>query len=187
MITQHDVLPSAVETRHHYDKRFDQVEDQRAHMRKLVSESRTAVREAADIASKLIKDAKRIPGPIANDIARISEVHLATAFTMVQKAGLKGFCPDIEGPVQSKYNELHRHLAVSAFQYLSSSFALMALNVDNHIAQDDNLLCDMYDNYVHGTLTQKTRMERRRPGSLSQSLVSTVAFKARSRVRLHLF
>jgi hypothetical protein len=106
---------------------------------------------------------------------------------MVQKAGLKGFCPDIEGPVQSKYNELHRHLAVSAFQYLSSSFALMALNVDNHIAQDDNLLCDMYDNYVHGTLTQKTRMERRRPGSLSQSLVSTVAFKARSRVRLHLF
>jgi hypothetical protein len=183
MLTQHDVLPSAIETRTHYDKRFDKVEDQRAHMRKLVDESRTAVKEVADMASKLIKDAKRIPGPIANDIARISEVHLASAFTMIQKAGLKGFCPDIEGPVHSKYNELHRHLVVSAFQYLSSSYALMALNVDNHIAQDDNLLCDMYDNFVNRTLASKTRMERRHPGSLSSSLENTVAFKARSRVR----
>ncbi|KAJ7870208.1 hypothetical protein B0H14DRAFT_2571458 [Mycena olivaceomarginata] len=41
-------------------------------------------------------------GPITNDIARIPESHLATVFTMVLKAGLKGFCPDVDGPVQSK-------------------------------------------------------------------------------------
>jgi hypothetical protein len=182
VLSQHDVLPSAVERRDHYDRRYDKVDDQRTHMRNLIDESRTAVKEASDLATKLIKEAKRISGPIANDIARIPENHLATVFTMILKAGLKGFCPDVEGPVQSKYNELHRHLAVSAFQFLSSSFALIGLNVNNEVAQDHDLLCDMYDNFVYGTLAQNTRMERRRPGSLSKSLVTSVAYKGRTRV-----
>lgn len=184
LLTQHDVLPSAIEARTHYEKRFDKVDDIRAHMRDLISQSRTAVQAAHDQATKLIKDAKTIAGPIACDIARIPASHLATAFTMVSKAGLKGYIPDVEGPVQSRYNELHRHLAVSAFQFLSSSFALYALNVDNHIAQDGDLLADMFDNFVFGTLAQKTKMERRNPGSLGQSLENSVAFKARTRVCL---
>lgn len=185
LLTQHDVLPSAIDKRGHYDKRFDKADDYRLHMRRLIDESRTSVKEAAERATKLIKDAKAITGPIANDIARIPAEHLGTVFTMVMKAGLQGYFPDVEGPVQSPYNQLHRHLAVSAFQFLSSSFALMALNVNNHIAQDHNLLCDMYDNFVYGTLAQKTKMERRRPGSLSKSLEHSVAYKARTRVRFY--
>lgn len=182
LYTQHDVLPSAAEKRDHYDKRFDKVDDYRLHMRSLVDESRTAVKEGIDRATKLIRDVKAVSGPIANDIARIPAEHLATVFTMVQKAGLQGFCPDIEGPAYSTYNQLHRHLAVSAFQFLSSSFALMALNVNNHYAQDHNLCSDMYDNFVYGTLAQNTKKEKRRPGSLSHSLRNSVANKARTRV-----
>ncbi|KAJ7833813.1 hypothetical protein B0H13DRAFT_2370263 [Mycena leptocephala] len=126
LYTQHDVLPSAAEKRDHYDKRFDKVDDYRLHMRSLRCKSSFwAYRKRH---------------------ARIPAEHLATVFTMVQKAGLQGFCPDIEGPAYSTYNQLHRHLAVSAFQFLSSSFALMALNVNNHYAQDHNLCSDMYDN-----------------------------------------
>ncbi|KAJ6550328.1 hypothetical protein B0H19DRAFT_1265159 [Mycena capillaripes] len=182
LLTQHDVLPSAIEARTHYEKRFDKVDDIRAHMRDLISQSRTAVQAAHVQATKLIKDAKTIAGPIACDIPGIPASHLATVFTMVSKAGLKGYIPDVEGPVQSRYNELHRHLAVSAFQFLSSSFALYALNVDNHIAQDGDLLTDMFDNFVFGTLAQKTKMERRNPGSLGQSLENSVAFKPRTRL-----
>jgi hypothetical protein len=151
-------------------------------MRTLVNDSRTAVSAAKELATKLIRDAKLITGPIANDIARIPENHLATVFTMILKAGLKGFCPDLEGPVQSKYNQLHRHLAVSGFQFLSSSFALAALEVNAKIAEDSELLGDMYDNYTYGTLAQKTRMERRRPGSLGDSIKHSNEFKARGRV-----
>lgn len=158
------MLPSATEARKHYDKRFDaDIDDMHEHMRNLVNESRTAVSAARDLATKLIRDAKLITGPIANDIARIPETHLATVFTMIQKAGLKGFCPDLEGPVQSKYNQLHRHLAVSGFQFLSSSFALAALDVNASVAEDTDLLGDMYDGYAYGRLATKTKMERRRP------------------------
>ncbi|KAJ7640002.1 hypothetical protein DFH06DRAFT_1478028 [Mycena polygramma] len=182
LLTQEDMLPPATEGRKHYDKRFDGVDDYRAHMRTLVDESRTAVTAAKDLATRLIRDAKRIPGPIANDIARIPEAHLATVFTMILKAGLQGFCPDLDGPVQSTYNQLHRHLAVSGFQFLSSSLAMCAVEVNLKVAEDTDLLCDMYDNYVYGTLAQKTKMERRRPGSLSQSLTHGAEFKARARL-----
>ncbi|KAJ7159120.1 hypothetical protein C8R43DRAFT_948463 [Mycena crocata] len=132
---QNNVLPSAIEKRNHYDQRFNKVDDYRSHM--------TAVAEAVEHATQLIKDAKAISSPIANDIACLLANHLATVFTMVLKAGLQGFVPDIEGPVQSAYNQLHRHITVSAFQFLSSSFPLMALNINNQVAQDHNLLSDM--------------------------------------------
>ncbi|KAJ7467624.1 hypothetical protein FB451DRAFT_989458, partial [Mycena latifolia] len=169
LLTQTDVLPSALEAQKHYDRRFDDVEDYGAQMRNLVNESRTAVTAAKDLATKLVRDAKRIPGPIANDIARIPELHLATVFTMILKTGLKGFCPDLEGPVQSTYNQIHRHLAVSGFQFLSASFALSALEVNMKVAENTELLGDMYDNYTYGTLAQKTKMERRRPGMRFQT------------------
>lgn len=44
--------------------------------------------------------------------------------------------------------------------------------------EDTDLLCDMYDNFVYGTLAQKTKMERQNPGSLSQSLKNSVESKA---------
>ncbi|KAJ6463052.1 hypothetical protein C8R47DRAFT_1238749 [Mycena vitilis] len=182
LLTQEDTLPPATEARKHYDKRFDGVDDYRAYMQTLVDESRTAVTAAKDLATRLIREAKRIPGLIANDIARIPEAHLATVFTMILKAGLQGFCPDLDGPVQSTYNQLHRHLAVSGFQFLSSSLAMCTLEVNLQVAEDTDLLCDMYDNYVYGTLAQKTKMERRRPGSLSQSLTHGAEFKARGRL-----
>ncbi|KAJ7501166.1 hypothetical protein B0H11DRAFT_1993870 [Mycena galericulata] len=182
MLTQTDILPSSLEAQKHYDKRYDDVEDLHEHMQRLVDESRTAVSAAMELATKLVKDAKRISGPIANDIARIPEVHLATVFTMILKAGLQGFCPDLEGPVQSRYNQLHRHLAVSGFQFLSSSFALSALEVNIKVADNTALLGDMYDHYVYGTLAQKIKMERRRPGSLAHSVKNGVEYKARARL-----
>ncbi|KAJ7921914.1 hypothetical protein B0H13DRAFT_1866337 [Mycena leptocephala] len=151
LLTQADVLPSAIEAWKHSDKCFDDVDDYRAHMRTLVDESRTAVQAGSDLATRLIRDAKRISGPIANDIARIPEAHIATVFTMVLKAGLKGFRPDLEGPAYSACNQLHRRLAVSAFQFLSASFALSALDINNKVTEDTILMCDIRPGWRGGT------------------------------------
>jgi hypothetical protein len=124
LLTQGDVLPPAQDKLNHYDKRFDKVTDYRSHMRTLVDVSRTAIQEAVTRATKVRNHALKVPGPIANTIARIPAEYLACAFTMVLWAGLLGFCPDIEGLIQSTYNQLHRHLVVAIFQFLSSSFAL---------------------------------------------------------------
>ncbi|KAJ7204929.1 hypothetical protein GGX14DRAFT_645365 [Mycena pura] len=158
ILRQSDMLPLATKGIKHYEKHFDNVDDMREHMRNLVNESRTAVSAAKELATKLSRDAKRITGPIANDIAHIPEVHLATVFTMFLKAGLKGFCPDVEGPVQSTYNQLHRHLAVC----------------DASIAANTELLEEFYDGYTYGRLTTKTRMD-------GQSLQNSTEFKARTR------
>ncbi|KAK7007543.1 hypothetical protein R3P38DRAFT_2553003, partial [Favolaschia claudopus] len=140
------------------------------------------VREAYDTATKLIKDAKTITGPIANTIARIDADHLASAFTMVVKAGLKGFIPDVEGPVQSHYNQLHRHVAVSAFRFLFRSHALYTFEINEDYANNVSFLNDVYDNFVYGTLAQNTKKERRDPGSLDKSITNSVAYKARNRL-----
>ncbi|KAJ7732742.1 hypothetical protein DFH07DRAFT_968314 [Mycena maculata] len=147
-------------------------------MRNLVNKSRTAIATATTLATKFVKDAKRVPRPIANDIAQIPGPHLVTVFTMILKAGLQGFCPDVEGPVQSAYNQLHHHLAVSGFRFLASLFALAALDVNVQISKDTSLLNNMFDHYVYGTLAQRTRMETRHPGSLSQSIQHSVKYKA---------
>ncbi|KAJ7894331.1 hypothetical protein B0H14DRAFT_3854419 [Mycena olivaceomarginata] len=185
LLKQSDVLPSAKDQLTHYDKHFDEVDDICVHVRSLVDASRTAIREAIVRATTIRSDAERLSGPIANDIARISAQHLSSAFTMVLKAGLKGFCPDVNGPAQSTYNQLHRHLAASAFQFLSSTFGLAALNVNNFYGNNYELLCDMYDNFVFGTLAtlaQNTKMERCCPGSLSESQKNSTAYKARARL-----
>ncbi|KAJ7818840.1 hypothetical protein B0H14DRAFT_2601022 [Mycena olivaceomarginata] len=180
LLKQSDVLPSTKDKLTHYDKHFDEVDNFRHHIRTLVATSRTAIWKATVLATSVRNNAKKLSGPIVTDIARIPAEHLSCAFTMVLKAGLQGFCPDVDGPVQSTYNQLHRHLAASAFQFLSSTLGLMALNVNNVYATDYERLCDMYDNYVYGTLAQNTKMGRRRPGSLSQSQKNSTAYKART-------
>ncbi|KAJ7779452.1 hypothetical protein DFH07DRAFT_765739 [Mycena maculata] len=81
-----DILPSSLEAQKHYNKHYDDVVDFHQHMRHLIDESRTAVSTVMELVTKLVKDAERISGPIANDIVCLPEVHLATVFTMILKA-----------------------------------------------------------------------------------------------------
>ncbi|KAK7063350.1 hypothetical protein R3P38DRAFT_2818270 [Favolaschia claudopus] len=92
---------------------------------------------------------------------------------MVVKAGLKGFIPDVEGPVQSHYNQLHRHVAVSAFGFLFRSHALYTFEINEDYASNVSFLNDVYDNFK----------ERRDPGSLDKSITNSVMYKAPTKSR----
>ncbi|KAJ7760233.1 hypothetical protein DFH07DRAFT_957607 [Mycena maculata] len=82
---------------------------------------------------------------------------MATVFTMILKAGLQGFCPDVEGPIQSNYNQLHRHLPVSGFQFLSSSLALGVLEVNAEITDNTELLAHSDDEHSAGGEVRRVR------------------------------
>ncbi|KAJ7894985.1 hypothetical protein B0H14DRAFT_3640847, partial [Mycena olivaceomarginata] len=90
--------------------------------------------------------------------------HIAFFFAAVTRAGLKAFHPDVFGPTHSTYNQLHRHLAVSTFQAIAGWYGYTALKVSLTVAQDYHLLCDMYDNFMFGTLCDRRYKEAKSKG-----------------------
>ncbi|KAJ7060209.1 hypothetical protein C8F01DRAFT_1231523 [Mycena amicta] len=153
--TQADVLPSATPHLQHYDKRFNIVPDIKEHVAELVDASRIAVSVRSQEIAKAVRDAAlKKGGKIANLIGRIPEVHLSLAFDAVQSAGLQTFCPDVAGPPQSVYNQIHRHICVYTFQTVATIFGLDGLQVPLSLARNYGLLSSIYDNYMKGRLTR---------------------------------
>lgn len=103
-------------------------------------------------------------------------------FTAVLRAGLRSFCPDILGPPNSVYNQLHRHLAVSTFQQVASAFGYTALGVNITFTRDYHLLSQFYDTFVFGTLKNNTRLEAKGAGRLAESLKKTNTYRRRTTV-----
>ncbi|KAJ7073699.1 hypothetical protein C8F01DRAFT_1075431 [Mycena amicta] len=182
--TQTSVIPSAAEYIEHYDHCFDTVDDIQVHMAQLVDDARSAIGETAQMLGKRLRDAvAKVPSKIAAKIGRIPEQHFSLAFDAIQRAGLKAFCPDIVGPVQSTYNQIHRHLAITTLQTAVKIFGLHGLEVDIRLVNKYGLLADVYENYVYGRLAQiTTRTERNKPQSLLASTKTQAAVRRR-RVR----
>nr|GAT50469.1 predicted protein [Mycena chlorophos] len=92
---QNYVVPYLTNHIEHYEKRHQpDFKDVCTHVQQLIDESRTAI------------DLGR----------RFPEQHRAMAFTAIANAGLKDFRPNVSSAVQSTYNQIHCHLAVSTFQ-----------------------------------------------------------------------
>ncbi|KAJ7634465.1 hypothetical protein FB45DRAFT_1141427, partial [Roridomyces roridus] len=100
----------------------------------------------------------------------------------VSKAGLKTFHPDVFGPLQSTYNVLHRHIAVSTFSNIAQWHGFSALEVSVNVATDYHLLSEMYDNFVYGTIKGNSHKEFNTPGSLALAHQRQNAVKRRARV-----
>ncbi|KAJ7052383.1 hypothetical protein C8F01DRAFT_1170971, partial [Mycena amicta] len=178
--TQTSVIPPATEYLQHYDRRFEAVDDIKAHMAMLVDTSRNAISEHAQTLAKNLRDAaSKVDSKIAAKIGRIPEQHLSLAFDAIQRAGLRAFCPDVVGPVQSTYNQIHRHLAVTTFQTAVRILGLHGLETDIRVVDNYGLLADVYENYVYGRLARTTTTERNNPGSLAASSASQVVVRRR--------
>ncbi|KAF7357358.1 hypothetical protein MSAN_01331700 [Mycena sanguinolenta] len=192
LLTGDAVLGPADDYIDHYDKRFDEVDDIETHMRAIIAEVKKPNRDAQKRAERLIKDAKVLAkgdgskpglyGQIAKDIAMVPAEHIALLFGAVTRVGLKTFHPDVFGPTHSTYNQLHRHLAATTFQTISAWYGYTALNVSITIAQDYPLLCEMYDNFMFGTIKINSRKEYNTPGSLSKAQEKSGAEKRRARL-----
>jgi hypothetical protein len=191
LLTADAVLEPADAYIDHYDKRFNEADDMEDLMRQIVAESKKPNKDAQKRAERLLRDAKVIAqggdepghyGQIAKDISLMPAEHIAFFFAAVTRAGLKAFHPDVFGPTHSTYNQLHRHLAVSTFQAIAGWYGYTALKVSLTVAQDYHLLCDMYDNFMFGTVANNSHKESNTPGSLSKALVRSNADKRRAQV-----
>jgi hypothetical protein len=194
LLTADAVLGPADNYIDHYDKRFDDINDMEAHMQAVVVEVKKPNKDVHKRAERLIQEAKVIAkgeggkpglyGQIAKDIAMIPAEHIALVFAAVTRAGLKMFHPDVFGPTHSTYNQLHRHLAVSTFQSIVVWYGYTARNASIHISQDFHLLCEMYNNFMFGTIKTNSHKEFNAPESLSKALDQSGTEKRHARVRI---
>ncbi|KAJ7608163.1 hypothetical protein FB45DRAFT_1129986 [Roridomyces roridus] len=190
LFTADAVLTPADDFIDHYDKRFDGDDDMEAHVRSLVDVARQPNADALKRAKRLLKEAKVVAdgdgaageyGNIARDIAEIPAEHISFFYGAVSKAGLKTFHPDVFGPLQSTYNVLHRHIAVSTFSNIAQWHGFSALEVSVNVATDYHLLSEMYDNFVYGTIKGNSHKEFNTPGSLALAHQRQNAVKRRAR------
>ncbi|KAJ7608363.1 hypothetical protein FB45DRAFT_1129570 [Roridomyces roridus] len=190
LFTADAVLTPADDFIDHYDKRLDGDDDMEPHVRSLVNVARQPNADALKRAKRLLKEAKVVAdgdgaageyGNIARDIAEIPAEHISFFYGAVSKAGLKTFHPDVFGPLQSTYNVLHRHIAVSTFSNIAQWHGFSALKVSVNVATDYHLLSEMYDNFVYGTIKGNSHKEFNTPGSLALAHQRQNAVKRRAR------
>nr|GAT49867.1 predicted protein [Mycena chlorophos] len=140
-----------------YDKRLERVVDMKAHVQTLADTARIAIdKNAQNRADARRAAAEKSNGKIAKAIGRIPEQHLSMAFAAVANAGLKDFRPDVSGPIQSIYNQIHCHLAVSTFQQAAQSLPLGLQGLNVLSPGSYTTLVAAYENYVYGTLARIT-------------------------------
>ncbi|KAJ7642228.1 hypothetical protein FB45DRAFT_1126640 [Roridomyces roridus] len=190
LFTANAVLTPADDFIDHYDKWFDGDDDMEAHVRSLVDVARQPNADTLKRAKRLLKEAKVVAdgdgaageyGNIARDIAEIPAEHISFFYRAVSKAGLKTFHPDVFGPLQSTYNVLHRHIAVSTFGNIAQWHGFSALEVSVDVATDYHLISEMYDNFVYGTIKANSHKEYNTPGSLALAHKVGSAAKRRGR------
>jgi hypothetical protein len=118
------------------------------------------------------------------NIARIPQDQRVNIQVAARKYGLSKWHPDWTGNHNSKYNNIHRIVAIMSFQDACAAFAYRHMAPVASQVQNTDLLTFMYNHYVHYLLKTQCVRELRKPGSLKKNRHSTNAGKRRSRVSL---
>ncbi|KAJ7771288.1 hypothetical protein DFH07DRAFT_953457 [Mycena maculata] len=115
--------------------------------------------------------------------ALVDESRTAVGAAMVLATTLVLDAKQISGPIANDIARIpETHLGTVFTMILKTGLQGFCPDLEGPVAENTTLLCDMYDNYIYGTLAQKTKMERRRPGSLAQSIKNGVEYKGRARL-----
>nr|GAT45207.1 predicted protein [Mycena chlorophos] len=178
LFSQTTVLTRPTAEMHAFEERYKATEDIRAHVAVLVDQARTPSDTAMNSATALQNKLREMRNPIATTMLRISKAYMAGVFMAFHRAGISTFHPDVFGPRESIYNQLHRHLAVSTFQFVTSGLALRG--VDFSVVDKYHLMGNMFDNFVFGTLAKNSQQELRKPGSVTTAVKATRAYKHRA-------
>ncbi|KAJ7846584.1 hypothetical protein B0H14DRAFT_3867673 [Mycena olivaceomarginata] len=104
---------------------------------------------------------------IAKDILEVKDTFLTIIFSRVLVAGLTHWCPDLMGPSDSPYNQVHKTVYLETFRLVAGSFsyyflAPSAAGVDNPI-----LICDIFCSFTLLYTKHKAKVGLRQPGKLA--------------------
>jgi hypothetical protein len=159
-------------------------------LRRRLRDTSTAVvgtsRMVSDLRKRAEKDAAK-GSNIAKDILEVKDTFLTIIFSRVLVAGLTHWCPDLMGPSDSPYNQVHETVYLETFRLVAGSFsyyflAPSAAGVDNPI-----LICDIFRSFTFSYTKHKAKVELRQPGKLASNKADNNSGKRRKRVRPTLF
>ncbi|KAF9063628.1 hypothetical protein BDP27DRAFT_1426711 [Rhodocollybia butyracea] len=95
----------------------------------------------------------------------------------------KRWAPDVLGTVESMYNALHEHLALSTFKVIAASFGYTFMNVDLSFLQNHGFLVKLYRSFVFGHMADKARRESKTPGRVASDNLMVNVYKRRNKTR----
>ncbi|KAE9390223.1 hypothetical protein BT96DRAFT_1002457 [Gymnopus androsaceus JB14] len=104
---------------------------------------------------------------IAKDANRVEEAHLFIMFNTVANLGLICWQPDVLGTIESIYNPLHEHLAISTFKTVATAFEYTFMNADLSFLSNYSFLVKLYQSFVFGLMAEKARKEGKATGGIA--------------------
>ncbi|KAJ7920905.1 hypothetical protein B0H13DRAFT_2318958 [Mycena leptocephala] len=124
---------------------------------------------------------------IAGNILRVEEAFLLKIFSGVLTAGLESWCPDVLSPPDTLYNQTHEIVFTQTLRSVGNSFAYRFLEPTPSGFDNPSLLIDIFNSFVFNYMRDKTRVDMKDPGKLSQNRDDNNASrrrKALAKVRL---
>lgn len=170
-----------------FNARYKESDDFASHVEELISDARPPCEETR-LAVQAVQAAALLGrSQIAKDVRRIEEEHLYTMFDAIARAGLKRWASDVIGPPRSSYNSLHKHIAISTFKLIATSFGYTHMKVNTANLRDFPFLYKLYDNFVYGYMTEIARKEGVVAGRVGQNIARENARRRRDAVGLILY
>lgn len=168
LFSQDDVPPSVSPlTTKNFEQRFESSDDIHTHIENLVSSSMPASRAALTAVAAAQRASFLGRGQIAKDANRVQEAHLLVMFNAVTNLGLTRWQPDVLGTVESMYNALHEHLAISTFKTVAIAFGYTFMNADLSYLSNFAFLVKLYRSFTFGIMAEKARKEGKVTGGVA--------------------
>ncbi|KAE9384010.1 hypothetical protein BT96DRAFT_842951, partial [Gymnopus androsaceus JB14] len=101
------------------------------------------------------------------DANRVEEAHLFIMFNAVANLGLICWQPDVLGTVESIYNALHEHLAISTFKTVATTFGYTSMNANLSFLSNYSFLVKLYRSFVFGLMAEKALKEGKATGGVA--------------------
>jgi hypothetical protein len=112
----------------------------------------------------------------------VEEAFLLKIFSGVLTAGLESWCPDILSPPDTLYNQTHEIIFTQTLRSVGNSFAYRFLEPTPSKFDNPSLLIDIFNSFVFNYMRDKTRMDMKDPGELSQNWDDNNASRRRKAV-----
>lgn len=119
---------------------------------------------------------------IAGNILRVEEAFLLKIFSGVLTAGLESWCPDVLSPPDTLYNQTHEIVFTQTLRSVGNSFAYRFLEPTPSGFDNPSLLIDIFNSFVFNYMRDKTRVDMKDPGKLSQNRDDNNASRRRKAV-----
>jgi len=171
----------------HFQEQFQSSDDVCTHIENLVSSAMPNSEAALAAVAAVQRTSFMGRSQIAKDANRIDEGHLLIMFNAIANVGLIRWQPDVLGTVESMYNALHEHLAISTFKTVVTAFGYTFMNADLSFITNYSFLMKLYRSFVFGFMAKQAHKEGKAAGGVAMENGRRNVYRRRNHVSTNLF